>query len=68
MTLEKHGGPCGDGKRHKWGKEENHRAGVTFAQCDIPCQRCARVRVREYTRRGNHIAGYFTRAAAGAAS
>ena len=60
-ALDKHAGLCADGKRHKWGKEQDRRAGATAGWSDMQCQRCARVRVIEYTRRGNHTAGYFTR-------
>lgn len=61
MPRETTAGPCLNGGRHKWGNETNRRAGVYSTHYDEPCLKCARVRVREYTKRGNHVAGYFTR-------
>jgi hypothetical protein len=54
-------GPCVNGGRHKLGPETNRRDGGVNVWYDEPCLKCARVRVRIYTRRGNRIDGYETR-------
>lgn len=56
-------GPCVDGKRHRWRSGEIlvHR-GVISRRYAMPCRCCLRVKIKEYTRRGNHTAGYTTEA------
>lgn len=60
-VLDPRAGPCVVSKFHQWGEKTNRRAYVSFVAYDIPCLVCPRVRVLEYTKRGNRIAGYFTR-------
>lgn len=55
-----HAGPCINGSRHKWGKETN-RCGDIHIYYEEPCLNCRRVRIRVYTRTGNHVEGYETR-------
>ena len=63
MKLDSYSGPCGlnPHKRHRWqGKEFKILKGVFISQYGIICahEDCQRVRVTEFTKRGNHIAGY----------
>lgn len=58
MTYEKQSGSCIDGKRHKWGPSV--RRGHLMRYHDEKCLNCNRVRVTQFTKRGNHIAGYYT--------
>ena len=57
-----HAGPCLSG-RHSWGKEVNVQRGISFWVSHQRCRKCSRIRVREYTNRGNHIRGYITKEA-----
>ena len=62
MTLEKNAGPCVEGKRqHRWGERTNRRALISRIEYDVPCLRCARVQLYVFGKRGNRVAGYFTR-------
>ena len=61
MVLDPRAGRCINGHFHRWGDRENRQLGLAIVRYDIPCTRCDRVRVLEYTKRGNHVAGYFTR-------
>lgn len=57
---ESHAGRCAAGRRrHEWGKERRRGTGHGLhALYEEPCLHCPRLRIREYTMRGNHIAGY----------
>lgn len=63
MTLEQCAGSCVNGK-HSWGPQVKQWAGVFRAHYHETCVKCPRIRVIEYTKAGNHIAGYFTKGAA----
>ncbi len=60
MDLEKFSGTCSNGKRHKWGKSFRVSKSAFFSRHISICQHsdCIRARVVEYTKRGNHVAGY----------
>lgn len=61
MELEKHSGFCFKRHRHRWqGKEFTIFKGTLSSQYGTLCSHegCQRVRVTEFTKRGNHIAGY----------
>lgn len=56
--MEAKAGACVSG-RHRWDKEERRSAPRALYPVYIQrCQNCGRIRVIEYTKRGNHIAGY----------
>lgn len=61
--MEPRAGPCTMG-RHIWGPQVKQWAGVFRAHYHQACDKCDRVRVIEYTKGGNHVAGYFTKGAA----
>lgn len=59
--FEAAAGPCTTGGTHKWYSVEILVfKGATSRRYETACRRCDRMRVREYTQRGNHIAGYRT--------
>lgn len=71
MGEDLHAGPCAAGRaRHEWGQEIRNDTGGKPSRYSpvyyIPCLHCPRLRVREYTMRGNHIRGYLTRTETGA--
>lgn len=49
------------GVRHKWGREVRKVGGVTTAIYHQLCTKdgCPVIRITEYTRSGNHTAGYL---------
>jgi hypothetical protein len=60
--IDRTAGPCGFlGTRHRWEKKAfTISRGITTTRTGHRCRDCKRVRVTEYTRSGNHIAGYFS--------
>lgn len=59
MTLEPHAGRCSTGQRHAWAKKETRlQSGIFSSLYAVRCTRCLRVKIIEYTARGNHVAGY----------
>jgi hypothetical protein len=62
MRLDKAAGSCRLlNYRHRWGKERPLQYGVITVRKQQLCLDCDRVRVIAYTRRGNHVEGYFTK-------
>ncbi len=59
IGVDKHAGLCNGNRRHRWGKKEFliSRA-VYLSRKGHICDNCDRVRITEFTKRGNHIAGY----------
>ena len=60
--IEASAGDCTQG-RHSWGPETKTWTGTRYPmypKYNQYCRKCERVRVIEYTQRGNHVAGYFT--------
>jgi len=60
MNDDRQAGPCVNGQRHRWRSGTRALQGALLSVYHEACQRCRRIRIREYTRRGNHIRGYFT--------
>jgi hypothetical protein len=59
MRLEAHAGNCVNGGRHSWrSKEFRISKGAFTSLYGTICAKCQRIRITEYTKRGNHVAGY----------
>lgn len=58
MKLDHYAGPCPGKGRHRWGEEGQGQGGWPRPWTETPCQRCGRIKVIEYTHKGNHVKGY----------